>query len=528
MLHDARQFDDGTTLSADLCVVGAGAAGITVARAFAGSGVRVLLLESGGLEFEDRVQELYVGENVGLPYFELDACRLRYFGGTTNHWAGRCRPLDPHDFEAREWVPLSGWPIGRADLDPYYRAAHELCQLGPYAYAPEAFDAPPEHRLALDPDRFPDMLWQYSPPTRFGELYRDDVARAENADVVLHANLLDIDSDDDGRVVEGVTFGTLDGKRHTARARLYVLACGGLENPRLLLASNSKVNVGLGNQHDMVGRCFMDHPHLSAARVLFTDRERVAFYDYSLLEYRDAGWGLIGGLHLAPALQRREKVLNYDANLTPDNIGSGGYAALRRVWNAFERGDMPDDLTGDLWQALLDVDDTFAGLLGRLEIRDYRPEEGSYRLWSFSEQAPNRDSRVLLGDAVDPLGLPRLRLDWRMMPVDKRTLQVAHRLLAEELGRTGLGRVQVDEWLTVDDHGWGPDVRGGFHHMGATRMAANPEDGVVDAACRVHGVDNLYIAGSSVFPTGGSANPTLTIVALALRLAEELRARLVA
>jgi len=526
LIHDGRRLDDGAVLACDLCIAGAGAAGITLARELAGRRSKVCLLESGGLELEDDVQGLYVGSSVGLPYFALDACRLRYFGGTTNHWAGRCRPLDPIDFEERAWVPLSGWPLARSALEPYYRRAHELCELGPYGYRPEALDIPPDRLLPLDPATFEHLLWQYSPPTRFGAAYRSDLEQAANVDVVLHANLLAIDTDDDGRTVRGFTAGTLDGRRFAVRARLYVLACGGLENPRLLLASDHKASVGVGNHNDMVGRCFMDHPHLSAARVLLADPKALDWYNYSRLDFSQSGTPVLGALHASAGLQRQEGVLNYDANVIDDNVGYGGYAALRRVWNAIEAGELPDDLSADLWQALVDIDDTFAGLLGRFEIREYRPERASFRLWSFAEQAPNPDSRVVLGEETDALGLPRIRLDWRMTPLDKRSLRVVHRKLAAELGRTGLGRMRIDEWLTADDVTWPAEVAGGFHHMGTTRMASDPKHGVVDADCLVHGMDNLYIAGSSVFATAGSANPTLTIVALALRLADTLQARL--
>ena len=235
---------------------------------------------------------------------------------------------------------------------------------------------------------------------------------------------------------------------------------------------------------------------------------------------------MLGCIHLSEQAQRSEGMLNYAACVTADNVGESGYAALRRVWNSLEQGKAPGDLLGDLRTALFDIDDTFAGLLGRFGVREYRSAAGSFRLWSVAEQAPNPDSRVQLDGERDALGMPRIRLDWRMTELDKRSLFGALEALAKEFGRTGIGRIQIGAWLRDGSAAWSEELTGGYHPMGATRMADDPKRGVVDRDGRVHGIANLYVAGSSVFPTGGSANPTLTIVALALRLAEHLKTEL--
>jgi choline dehydrogenase-like flavoprotein len=526
MPQDARELDDGHVLECDLCIVGAGAAGITIAHALADSRIEICLLESGGFDFEEPIQELYEGTNVGLPYFDLDICRLRMFGGSTNHWAGRCRPLDEIDFEERPWVPLSGWPLTRAELEPHYRAAQEICQLAAYDYTPEPWLNPGQEVLPFDPAKVVSRVWQFSPPTQFGEVYRDALEAASNITIVLHASVVDIAANETGSEVLGLEIETLTGKQLRARARAYVLACGGLENPRLLLAANRQVNAGLGNQQGMVGRCFMEHPHMNAARALVADPATLSFYDRGQGGGAAQGIEVVGCLNQSPARQQTEQVLNFDALFTADNIGSSGYAALRRIWNAAEARRWPDDLSGDLWEALIDIDDTAAGLMGRFGLREYRADNASFLMWCSAEQAPNPDSRVRLGAAVDALGIPRIALDWRLSELDKRSLLAGHLAIAEELGRTGLGRLQIDDWLSADLTGWAPELVGGHHHMGTTRMSRDPGQGVVDPSSRVHGIANLYVAGSSVFPTSGSANPTLTIVALSLRLAEELERRL--
>ncbi len=526
MLRDARELDDGQLLNCDLCIVGGGAAGITIARALADGKVKVCVLESGGLEFEEPVQNLYQGANVGLPYFDLDVCRLRFLGGSTNHWAGRCRPLDELDFEARPWLPHSGWPFTKAELDPYYREAQKICQLGAYDYTPGPWLDPGQRALPFDPAKVLSRVWQYSPPTRFGEVYRPELEAAPNVDVLLHATLVDIEANEAGSEVSGLAARTLEGKRLTVRAQAYVLACGGLENPRLLLAANKQVKVGLGNQRDLVGRYFMEHPHCNAARALVVDPAVLSFYTFGQGGGHAQGIAVVGCLNQSPERQRAEQLLNFDSLFTVDDIGDSGFAALRRIWSAAGQGHWPDHLAADLWQALIDIDDTASGLMGRLGLHEYHPGNASFRMWCSAEAAPNPDSRVRLGDQLDALGMPRIALDWRLTEQDKRSLLAGYQAVAEEFGRTGLGRLQIADWLTADATSWSPTVEGGHHHLGTTRMSQEPAQGVVDPTSRVHGIANLYIAGSSVFPTSGSANPTLTIVALALRLAEHLKQRL--
>jgi choline dehydrogenase-like flavoprotein len=338
--------------------------------------------------------------------------------------------------------------------------------------------------------------------------------------------VVDIATNEAGSEVAELQVATLSGGRFAVRAPVFVLACGGLENARLLLAARQSINVGLGNQHDNVGRYFMEHPHLAAARVLVDDPQRLRFYNPDIPAAYRAGHKIAGCLQLHREVQAAAELLNCDCNFLVDNVGTSGYAALRRIWNAAERGAVPDHLWADLGVAIADLDDTAAGLLGRFGVREYRPDHSRFFMWSTAEQSPDPASRVVLGDERDALGVPRLKLDWRLNELDRRSLRAVQQKVAEELGRTGIGRLKVAEWLDGQPAVW--ELMGGSHHMGTTRMSDAPERGVVDRDCRVHGTANLYIAGSSVFPTGGSANPTLTIVALALRLAEHLETETIA
>ncbi len=197
---------------------------------------------------------------------------------------------------------------------------------------------------------------------------------------------------------------------------------------------------------------------------------------------------------------------------------SEGFESLRLLVRSLRQCRLPDDLTEHLWNVIADFDDVAEGAYRRLQKRDLGTRV--YRVMCRSEQVPNPESRVTLSDELDAFGVPRARLDWRLTEQDVDTIRRGQMFLAAELARAGLGRMQLPE---EEGFGWDQYVLGGHHHMGTTRMALDPRKGVVDADCRVHGIENLYLAGSSVFPTGGFANPTLTLVALAARLADHVR-----
>jgi choline dehydrogenase-like flavoprotein len=483
MLLDARQVDRDATLEADLCVVGAGAAGITLARALAATPLRVVLLESGGLEPHAPTQALYRGRVFGRNYFTLDSCRTRQLGGSTNCWRGMCRPLDALDFEERDWLPGSGWPFGAELLRPYYERAQQVLRLEGFDYAGARWASAGRPPLPFAGDEIETRVFQVA-AHRFGELYRAELERAPNLRTLLFANAVGFETDPEGRAVQGVRVACLDGNRFRVRARANVLACGGIENARLLLASQ------LGNAHDLVGRHFMEHPHVVAG-VLLPSSEALP-----LGLYRAHASGRVqvaGYLTSSEALRRRERLLAWCA-----------FLAQEVELPEFEQG---------LARVVREIDGAAGG-----------PAARAIFLTSELEQAPNPASRVRLIEERDALGLPRVQLEWRLSAVDKQSARRHQEILGAALGRAGLGRLQI--LLSEDERAWPEDLGGGRHHMGTTRMHADPRRGVVDADGRVHGLANLYVAGSSVFPTAGAANPTLTIVALALRLAEHLRGAL--
>jgi choline dehydrogenase-like flavoprotein len=492
MIDDARTaVEQGAVLRADVCIIGGGAAGLTIAKELSGKGIEVMVLESGGLQAERATDALQEGESVGRRY-SVSGTRRRFFGGSTNCWAGLCRPLAAHDFEARPWVPHSGWPFDRNHLEPYYRRAQRVLGLGPFSYGSDRRAEGQRPALRLDGPLVSDVF-QMSPPVRLGRQWRGFFERAPDVRVLLHANVTAIRLDPSAQTVRALEVRCLEGPSFKVLAQRYVLATGGLENPRLLLASNDVERRGVGNRHDLVGRYFMEHPHTDYEGLIVGSPRFPNNWDF--YKPHQSGRERIWGLFRAPEqVLSRERILDFSMVLF----------AYDPKHDA--RRDHP--LVEEISRVIAETD---GGVRTGEAVR--------FTLGTPSEQAPNPESRVTLSDERDSLGVHKLVLDWRLSALDKHTIVRAHELMGQTLARAGLGRIRIT--LTRDDS-FPRQTKGGCHHMGTTRIHPDPKRGVVDEHCYVHGVDNLIVAGSSVFPTSGAANPTLTLVALALRTADHL------
>ena len=531
MLQDFDSAGDDARIDADVCVIGGGAAGVTLADALAAAGREVLLLESGGLDYDPAVQELMRGECTGFPYYDLETSRLRFFGGTTAIWGGRCAQLNRIDFERRPWVAHSGWPISKEDLAPWYARAQAALDLHATAGEDELWE---RHGLTRPPwsrEVIGSAFWQFDTAAdRFSTRQPKRIRQSPKVRILLHASVTGIRLNPEGTAVEAIEFANLRGGRGTARARHYVLAAGGIENPRLLLASNGVQPGGVGNGHDLVGRFFMEHPHARGARIDTPEVMRLLTAlprSYTSDGVRYAAVGLP-----SEALQAREGLLNSAFTIAARQHPGARMAASKRLFLGLRDELDPKRTNRRLWHlyrcAIVTAREHVGARLAWASIR-----WGAHGLYTVirAEQAPNPESRVVLTDRRDALGMPRAALDWRLSAIDRHSVRGTMLALDGELRRLGLGTCTPEPWLDRDKPEWEVDPLisnhpvGGFHHMGTTRMAASPREGVVDADCRVHGVANLWVAGSSVFPTGGWANPTLTIVALALRLADRLARR---
>jgi choline dehydrogenase-like flavoprotein len=494
MRFEASEITAGSVVEADICIAGGGAAGITLARQLSRGKHSVLLLEGGGFRRESESQDLYRGQaDRPLADTYMHGSRLRYLGGTTNHWLGFCRPLDEVDFASRPWVPHSGWPFSGETLEPYYRRAAEVCQVR-FAFPPMKFVAESGGTVGA--------IYYQANPLRFRKAYREDLEHATTLRLVLHANLLHIQLDEHGRQVDHLVVAASPGHRFRVRARAFVLALGGIENPRMLLLSNDRQGSGVGNTHDLVGRFFMDHPVYPVATVcvsggggLFTTLPSDAPSPYP-------------GYALSQDEQQRRQILNCSLafGLVPEVEDTRHQLLSEGAWEILEP---------------------------YLEERSWKPpqkplqrsgEKNPLFLTRFDirpECTPDPENRVTLGDALDAFSQRKPRLRWQAGELEVATVRQSFEALARTAGAAGLGRLRLDPAHPLDV-GYSP----GFHHMGTTRMSDDPRQGVVNRDARVHGIQNLFIAGSSVFPTSGYANPTYTIVALTLRLADYLEKEL--
>ena len=425
----------------------------------------------------------------------------------------------------RPWLGLAGWPIGVDELAPWYLRAQALCELGPEATDPAApwFERAGRQPLPLDPRRFSTRVFRYSPPTDFGKTHLPAL-RAGGVDLFLHATATALEPDEGGRRVIGVAVRPLPGREITIAARLVVLAAGGIENARLLLASDRVRPHGLGNERDQVGRCFMEH-------LFFDDVARLepagAWPQLGLYSRRHRVGGRAIKATLAPGalVQEDGGLLNCCFKLADPAKAQPGLRAAMDLRDWLRTGHSRAHVGRALRTLIADAPGAAGALLQLWRGGDPAAGERSRPLLISvtSEQLPDPDSRVSLSGERDALGQRLARLDWRLGEADRTSWARALELLAGDLAAAGIGRLTLP----------GPDgralaverVRGGCHHIGTTRMADAPAQGVVDRDARVHGIDNLYVAGSSVFPSAGHANPTLTLLALALRLADHLGAR---
>jgi choline dehydrogenase-like flavoprotein len=504
--------------------VGAGPAGIALARELDAAGSSVALVEAGGLGKKDSPKELAVGESVGESYFPLHKTLVHGFGGTSNHWflgeGFRTRPLDHLDFERRAVMDHSGWPLGREELDPYYTRAQRFLGVGDFPYEVSDWD----HLIGgalmdLDPSRIASVVFLVIPGAGVAH-YLGEVERSENVRLVYNAHAARLETSEAGDRVTELVARVPGGNETRVRADKYVLAAGGLGNPRLLLLSTGHDPAGIGNERDLVGRFFMEHIGLRGGRVEPVADELFAGTDNPYFKVEAGPVTVHTLLSLSPQVLESEGLLNGTFYLERMPISRTtqavrSFVVLRRALTWRPR---PGELGSHLVKAM-------AGLPSIVNTALYeatgRGEADGIQLMAMAEQAPNPESRVTLAEKVNSLGIPRIRLDWRPTGQDISSIVRSEAILAEGLAAAGVAKV-VDP-LGSTDLKW--QMSGQWHQLGTTRMGASPDESVVDPACRVHGVDNLWITGGSVFPTGGYANPTLTVVALALRLADTLTGR---
>jgi choline dehydrogenase-like flavoprotein len=578
-IEDLARFSAGTVFETDLAIVGGGPAGLTIAREFFGTSVRVLVLESGLLDETPDHTALAEVESVGEPRTEAQkqkriafhgasahlwshtlqpyGVRCRALGGSTHAWAGKSAAFDPIDFTQRSWVPFSGWPIAHDSLTPYLDRAARILNLGPNVYDENLWKligiAPPEPRL--DEDGLSAYFWQFARSRhdhldimRFGREFV--TLKADNVRVLLNATVRRIELSADGNSFEGLEISTIDGVRSKVIAKSAVIAASGIENPRLLLASNAIQSPGIGNAHDLVGRFLMDHASARVGRFDETSLAPIAkrFGFYGVRHGAQTSM-YMHGLALAPALQAREELLHSAVYFMPERSADDPWDALKRLLRGKSANPLRDALavmsgarflaTGIGMKVLSSpatparlkdfIVDTAIRYNPNLVAEEFQNRGLPHKLtgiWidAISEQRPDPDSRVSLSTRKDRLGVPLAKVHWRINDEERRTLvRIAH-LTRDASARAKLPTPILEPWVVEQRLGDGVIIDMA-HSLGTTRMSNDPKSGVVDENCQVHGVRGLYMAGASVFPTSGHANPTLMITALAIRLADTIKSK---
>lgn len=475
----------------DVVIIGAGAAGITLALQFAEAGIKTALVEGGGYKHSDQSQKIYNGFNEGLSY-PLQASRLRFWGGSTNHWTGWCRPFDDKAFMPRPEIDYPGWSIGSEQLIPYLSKALEIVEIDPAStWEP---DATPDNRSnfdqAISDSDFNEIYFRWSPPTRFKDKYIEQLEQDDNITLSVNDSLINFEYTPEGEIIGAVLRNLTTHDDRTVYGKQFVLACGGIENARLLLHINAENGVDFGNHSGYLGKYFMEHPHFYEA-VEFVMVDRV--YEHDVLPAPSAPWQYMYRFFCPTNnFLKAHDILD-------STIRMRMYQHRKDMLSSIDELSTITTLSGkDNWQA------------GVLDI--------------VVEQPPLITNAITLSDETDDLGLRKTILNWRLTDIDYKSTRQPLLAFAKFLVEADLGRCKLASWVTDEQEI--PEQQPGMHHMGTTRMARTESEGVVDTDCKLYGIKNLYIAGSSVYPTGASINPTLTLVQLALRLADHLKSRL--
>jgi choline dehydrogenase-like flavoprotein len=550
---DGRSLSQGEILEADLCIVGGGPAGLTLASTFIGSGISVILVETGGEKQDKQTDALSGGASKSDKYAPLTMYRRRMLGGASVIWGGRCVPYDAIDFEARDYAPNTGWPYPKSVLDPYYDQATEISDAGAPEYdADVAVPNAPEFIKGFKSDIVLTRNFErFSLPTNFWRKLGPALSAAGNIKIVTQATCT--------RLVVGAALGQIEraelstfaGTKFFVKARRFVVAGGGIETYRLLAASNDVYRNGVGNENDVLGRYFMSHIEGNVAELRLSDPKRPVYWKFDMAE---GGIYCRRRLSIAQDEQRRHQLLNTILRLHHPNAVNPlhGNAVLsmmflaksfilaeyRRKITMVERSAvdaLPKGMAfwgkhfSNIVLGAPGLAFFLADWIARRNIATRKipyvvlpSKQGVFPLDFNSEQIPNPESRILSSSEQDRFGVPFAVVDWKMTETDVRSVASTFRLIKSELESSGIGTVDFGAGK-LEDRIASDAVPIGGHHIGLTRMHTDAKFGVVDENLRVHGVDNLYIASGSVLPTSSHANPTLTILALTLKLADHLK-----
>ena len=454
----------------DFVIIGAGAAGITIAKKLMDYGKKIALVEAGGEDYSEESQDCYKGEVLGDPYFDLDYSRLRFFGGSTNHWSGWCRSFEEIDFKRGYLGDEYVWPLKFDEINKYKKEACEILEIK-------------NNFNDLNQDsNIKRIEFQFSPPVLFKEKYFDILKKSKDISVFINSTLIDITGSNN--IVTSANFKSFTGNKISINGKNFIFALGGIENSRYLLWIREKYRDKFFNSKLPIGKYWMEHPHFTLGRAII-DKRKIDGNYYSL----------------SPDAQIKSNIFNCGFRVEHTNA-SGTKAMIKEIMC----------LAPNLGKKLV-----------KLSGRNLVCGAKFRAAW---EQAPNHKNYIDLSANRDMFGIPRVVLNWKKFEIDRKTIDKSVEVFNNWLMDIDGGRLQLSEWMIKNYNYPEDDELAGNHHMGGTRMHENHIYGVVDKNCKVHGSDNIYIAGSSIFTTGGHNNPTLPIVQFSLKLADYLNTKL--
>ena len=513
MIRDLEHGTPTESQHADVCIVGAGAAGILLAVELLRYGKSVLLLEGGGADVEEPSQEPYGSEVTGVRHTGIHVGRFRAIGGSTNRWGGQILELDPEDFELRDGIAGSGWPFPKSELTPHYARAIELEGLNQANLSDEAV----WHEIGLAMPAFPSLqpfFSRWCPEPNFARLHHDTLERNPALTVWLHSNAVDITWE--ASRVRQVRARTLSGIEALFTADEFVFALGGIESSRFFLQPRAQRSPW--DQSRLLGRYFQDHIICRGALIEPAGQQSL-HRDFDNIFSR--GFKYQPKLRLAPTRQAETGSLNVAATVSFLSDSDQALGELKETAKRVLRGQWRESKPAEILHAI-----RHSPLLARqawrykLEHRAYNPPDSTVELLVHCEQEPESQSRITLAETRDSLGMLRTRLDWQVSERELRSIRTLVEVASTSL--SSLGRVLPEPDLLALDPGFIERCGDGYHHMGGMRMSLSPETGLVDPNLRLHGMDNAYICSSAVFPSSGFSNPTHTLLALAVRLAAHL------
>ena len=523
---DLKNFNDLALPDTQICIIGGGVAGIVLANELSKkTDKKIVILESGSETFDMDTQKLYQAESFPTNFPDPMYSRLRFLGGTSNHWQNNTSPLSPVDFEKRSGVKNSGWPISYEHIEPYYNKAALYCGTGNDGYEEKYW----ENKLSVQDlvkksNKIQTKVAKMStPPVRFFNQFREELNQADNLTIYSNATVTDIEFDASEQKIKKVYMNSSPNKKHSINADVFIMCLGGIENARVLLTFNNKYSNQLGNQGDSVGRYFMDHPVVRAAHIHAKTEKNYNFYTRGAESNSDRI--IKGYFQLSEQIIKYHKLSNIRVPLIPENYYtlSDGISSYHSIANALSDFSVPDNFFEHVYNVFSDFDLVTEAILRKkfdTEFVDRAKEFGGFETQIMIEQTPERRNRIRLSDSKDAYGMNKIHIDWSISQKDKDNLWKALEVLAIEMGVLDIGRVRLLK--EREDQIWSNLLGFGNHHMGTTRMSDSPKTGVVDSNQKVFGCENLFIGGSSVFSTGGHVPPTLTIVAMTIRLSEHL------